>query len=337
MGFSDCIDRLKNRTGPIIIVGRAGLDLYPLPDGVKTAEATHFVSDMGGSAGNIAAALAQRGIQAGLMSCLSTDPAGDFVMAKLAALSIDARLVERSTGLARTSLALAESRTSDCEVVIYRNDAADLHLDAGQFSALLEHPHKALVITGTALSAGNSRRLLLEQAGQLAESGLPLILDIDYRITAWPDEIEAAEIYRKILPHLSLLVGNDEEFEVLANGTGLDGLSYARNLASDGLAILYKMGASGCRILAPQLDRAVGIYPVQPLKPFGAGDAFLGNFLAGVLEGQDVAEAVQTGAAAAAYVVTKRGCASAMPDTKTLHNFMDSHVYQSAEIENYKS
>ena len=328
MGFSEFTDKLLRRNGPIITLGRAGLDLYPVPDGVKSAQATHFASDMGGSAGNIAAALARRQVSVGLLSCVSSDPAGDFVMSKLAELGVAAELVGRTTGLARTSLALAESRTSHCEVVIYRNDAADLHLSQDQFSHLLDKPHKALVITGTALSAGSSRALLLSKSASLAASGLPLILDIDFRITAWADESDAADTYRKILPYLSLLVGNDEEFEVLAKGTGQDGLSYARALAADGMAILYKMGAQGCRILGPDLDQCIGIYPVQPLKPFGAGDAFLGNFLACLLERQDVGEAVQAGAAAAALVVTKRGCASAMPDAKTLDEFMDAHAYQ---------
>lgn len=333
MAFSELSQRLINRPGYIVAVGRAGLDLYPMPDGTKTAEATAFTSDMGGSAGNIAAALAKRDIPAGLLSCVSSDPAGDFVMSKLATFGISSKLVQRSTGLARTSLALAESRTTDCEVVIYRNDAADLQLTKSQFDALDDLPCKALVITGTALSAGDSRRLLLERSASLASSDLPLILDIDFRITAWQDAADAAETYRSILPSLSLLVGNDEEFDVLALGTGMDGLSYARKCAKDGLPVLYKMGAKGCLILDGADEVAVGIYPVDPLKPFGAGDAFLGNLLAEILNEATISDAVQTGAAAAAHVVTQRGCAGAMPDGKTLQHFIETHKYRPAHLD----
>ena len=49
--------RLDGR--PVIVVGRAGMDLYPLPDGSTIETATSFVSDVGGSAGNIAVAVAR--------------------------------------------------------------------------------------------------------------------------------------------------------------------------------------------------------------------------------------------------------------------------------------
>ena len=61
------------------------------------------------------------------------------------------------------------------------------------------------------------------------------------------------------------------------------------------------------------------------VKPFGAGDAFLGNFLIRLSLDGDVHSAVLRGSAAAAYVVTRVGCASAMPDKQQLDDFMFSH------------
>ena len=68
-----------------------------------------------------------------------------------------------------------------------------------------------------------------------------------------------------------------------------------------------------------------GIYPVRLAKPFGAGDAFLGNFLIRLSLDGDVHAAVLQGSAAAAYVVARPGCASAMPDKQQLEEFMLSH------------
>jgi hypothetical protein len=42
-----------------IVVGRAGMDLYPLPDGTDTEQAGQFAAEIGGSAGNIAVALSR--------------------------------------------------------------------------------------------------------------------------------------------------------------------------------------------------------------------------------------------------------------------------------------
>jgi len=68
-----------------------------------------------------------------------------------------------------------------------------------------------------------------------------------------------------------------------------------------------------------------GIFPVKLAKPFGAGDAFLGNFLIRLSLDGDVHSAVVRGSAAAAYVVARVGCASVMPDKRQLDDFMLSH------------
>ena len=43
----------------VLVVGRAGMDLYPVPDGIRIEDADELVTDVGGSAGNIAVALAK--------------------------------------------------------------------------------------------------------------------------------------------------------------------------------------------------------------------------------------------------------------------------------------
>jgi len=58
------------------------------------------------------------------------------------------------------------------------------------------------------------------------------------------------------------------------------------------------------------------------LKPTGAGDAFMGGFVTGIMAGLDLEAAVKRGTAAAAIVVTRVGCAPAMPDEAELQQFM---------------
>jgi 5-dehydro-2-deoxygluconokinase len=43
----------SGKTWNALVLGRAGLDLYPQPDGGKTSDADGFSADMGGSGGNI--------------------------------------------------------------------------------------------------------------------------------------------------------------------------------------------------------------------------------------------------------------------------------------------
>ena len=61
------------REGRFLIVGRAGMDLYPEPPGTRITEATKFTADLGGSAGNIAVAIARHGRDAALVSVLALE------------------------------------------------------------------------------------------------------------------------------------------------------------------------------------------------------------------------------------------------------------------------
>ena len=70
-----------------------------------------------------------------------------------------------------------------------------------------------------------------------------------------------------------------------------------------------------------------GIFRVDAIKPFGAGDAFLGNFVAALLGGRDLEVAVTRASAAAAYVVARHGCASAMLTAAELDSFVQSDYW----------
>ena len=61
---------------------------------------------------------------------------------------------------------------------------------------------------------------------------------------------------------------------------------------------------------------------MKPLKPTGAGDAFMGAFVGALLNNKSVEESIECGSASAAIVVTKVGCAPAMPSQNEIEVFM---------------
>ncbi len=297
----------------MVVLGRAGLDLYPEPAGTKTRDAQTFRADMGGSAGNIAVALARLGVRTGLIAPVSADPVGDFVRRVLADEGVDHLTPEGLVDGSRTSLALAETRPDDSQVVIYRNGASDLQLHE---APAVEAP--ILIATGTALAREPSRGATLAalQAAQCS------VLDLDYRAYTWPSAEAARQTYTTALAHTDLLVGNEEEFALLA-GRG-DPLTYARSIAPNHRLLIYKRGAEGAIALMPDgSEQAFNVFPVSALKPFGAGDSFMSGLISQLYKGHTVAEAVRFGSACAALVVSRPGCASAMPRESDVFAFME--------------
>ncbi len=305
-----------------LVLGRAGLDLYPQPNGCKIKDALSFSSDLGGSAGNIAVAIARAGANAGLISALSKDAVGDFVRQRLVDAGVDVALVTNTVDNERTSLAIAEVSPSDCEVVIYRNDPADLKIRSSQIvSDALEHSNN-LVVTGTSLIDTESRAETLAIMYQARNTGCQVWLDLDYRAWNWPDLEMTRTAYREAAALSHVVVGNEEEFSVLTDDFATQ-LSQSRK---HNQVVVLKRGSTGASLYAGNARLDSGIYRLEALKPYGAGDAFLGNLLVHYMRSGDWLKALDAGSAAAALVVSQRGCAGAMPDPDELKSLQRAHT-----------
>ena len=68
-----------------------------------------------------------------------------------------------------------------------------------------------------------------------------------------------------------------------------------------------------------------GIFEVDALKPTGAGDAFMGGFISSLSKNKSIKDSIVCGSAAAAIVVTRVGCAPAMPNSKELDLFIKTN------------
>ena len=319
--FSETVSK-RLGSGPVYCIGRAGMDLYPEPVGVNTEDAKYFRAEMGGSAGNIAVALARQGGHAALVTVFSDDQVGRFVQTKCNQYGVDITFCQTQSGLYRNSLAIAETKPQNAAVVIYRNDAADLQISEKDIQRLDFIGAGGLLITGTAISGEPSASAVSIAIAAAKQVGCPVIFDIDYRANAWPDATAAASRMRPELAQADILVGNNDEFSVLCGGDEAKGFAAARAYAENGQLVLYKRGELGCISLYQKHVIETGIFPVTLAKPFGAGDAFLGNFLIRLSLDGDVHSAVLQGSAAAAFVVARAGCASAMPDKQQLEEFM---------------
>jgi 5-dehydro-2-deoxygluconokinase len=314
-------DRVKNiKNNHFLVLGRAGLDLYADPPGTRTEEALAFSSALGGSAANIAVAISKLGGRASLISCVSDDAVGRYILNQLKAYGVACDHMHVVTGEARSSLAVVETRAENCQSVIYRNGASDFQLDEAHVQNIPYTDYGALIVTGTSLAVEPSRCATLLAMKLAGEAGLPVIIDIDYRPYSWASADEASQVYSSAAAMCDIIIGNDVEFGVMG-----EGLALARKLAQSADVVIYKMGEKGSITFSGAEEFETGIYPVAALKPTGAGDAFMGAFIANYAEGIDIETCVKRGSAAAAIVVTRVGCAPAMPNAEELDQFMKDH------------
>jgi 5-dehydro-2-deoxygluconokinase len=301
------------------------MDLYPVPDGTETESAQTFAAEVGGSAANMAVAIARQGERVALLGVLSDDPVGRFVRAHLARYAVDTSHCRAVGGTSRTSLAICETRPLDSETVFYRNGAVDLELRCEDFDTSFIASASFLVVTGTALAAEPSRTAVFAALAQARATDTFSILDLDYRPVSWQSKQETMRVITEAARRSDAVIGNDEEFAVLTNGKSTV-LETASGFARDGCRfVILKRGIAGSTTFTCDTTFSTGIFAVDTKKPFGAGDAFLGGLIVAMRAGIPLQAAVNRAAAAAAYVVSRRGCAFAMPTASELESFILSY------------
>jgi len=320
----------KIQKNNFLLIGRAGVDIYPDPPGTKTENANKYVTHLGGSSANMGVQLTKYGGSCSLLTRVSNDALGKFAINQLDSYGVKSDLVKLEENESRISFAIVESTVVDHQSIIYRHKAADLFLNKNDIENSNLQNYECILITGTSLAAEPSRSAVLYALKLAKEKKIPVIMDIDYRPYTWESKDKAKEIYNLAGDYCSGIIGNDDEFAVLS-GNYDDGLRYAKKISKNCDLVIYKMGEKGSITFANNEEIPMGIFPVKPLKPTGAGDAFMGSLIGALLKNYDLQKAIEIGSAAAAIVVTKVGCAPAMPDLDEVLDFMKNNNINKGE------
>ena len=318
----------KIQQNNFLLIGRAGVDIYPDPPGTKTENAINYVTHLGGSSANMGVQLTKYGGSCSLLTRVSNDSLGKYVLNQLDYYGVKKSLIKLEDNESRTSFAVVETTVKDHQSIIYRHKAADLFLNKKDIDSANIKNYGCILVTGTSLAAEPSRTSVLYALEIAKSNNIPVIMDIDYRPYTWESEMKAKEIYNTAIGNCSAVIGNDDEFAVLS-GNYSKGLEYAKKLSSKSDLVIYKMGEKGSITYVNNKEITKGIFSVKPLKPTGAGDAFMGSFVGALLKNYDLEKSLEIGSAAAAIVVTKVGCAPAMPDLEEVIEFMKTNkIYE---------
>lgn len=320
---------LESRELDVITVGRAGIDLYPRELNCIMEQVQTYAKHVGGSPANIAVGLARLGKKTGMISRVSDDALGRFVIQYLERKEIATEGVQIDDKGALNSLTLAEVKSPEnCGVIMYRENCADLNLDPDLIDEGFIKKAKALLITGTALSKSPSRESTFKAIELARKNGLVVFFDIDYRPYTWISEEAASITYHNAAEKCNVIIGTREEFEVMERFTGIDSLSdveIANKWIEKGAEIvIVKHGEKGSHAFTKENEPVKhGIFPAKMKKTFGAGDAFAAGFIYGMLENYTLVESLGIGSAAASINISGDTCTEAMPTVEQLKLLLD--------------
>ena len=301
----------------LITMGRVGVDLYPEQIGVPLAEVRSFAKSLGGSATNVAVAASRLGARAAVITKVGDDPFGPYIRSALRGFGVDDGFVGTHPSL-RTPVVFCEIfPPDDFPLLFYREpQAPDMTLAPDELDLDAIRAARVFWTTGTGLSAEPSRAATL--AALAARDGQVTVHDLDHRPMFWSGDDPGAWA-RRALAHATVAVGNREEVEMAVGTAEPDAAADALLALGVELAIV-KRGPEGT--LARTRDERVEVppVPVDVVCGLGAGDAFGGALVHGLLHDWSLERTIRLANAAGSHVAGRLACADAMPTLDELED-----------------
>ncbi len=322
----------NGRAAKVCTLGELMLRLSP-PGFDRFVQTATLEATYGGSEANVAASLAQFGLDAYAITRLPRHAIGQAALDQLRRFGIRTDYVQR--GGSRIGIYFLETGASQraSQVIYDRSGSAFSRLAPESFDwpAMLRGA-QWFHFSGITPALGEGPRLAVEAACRAARAaGATVSCDLNYRKKLW-SESEAQAIMRPLMEFVDVCIANEEDVQrslgLEAYGTDveqaeLDEAGYARlarRLKSafgfSAVAITLRESFSASRngwsallhddrdCVEPYRSRR---YDVQVVDRVGAGDSFAGGLIYGLLQKSDTRDALEFAVAASCLKHSMRG------------------------------
>ncbi|MEJ6539812.1 MAG: ribokinase [Halioglobus sp.] len=283
----------------IINFGSINIDhVYRVPHLVKPGEtlsSLDLVTGLGGKGANQSVAIARAGVSVAHVGRVFK---GDRWAVELLA----------STGVDTDNIALIEGASGHAIIQVddQGENAIVLHGGANQsfsiadIESALNHNQQARY-----LLMQNETNLLAE-AFELAQAkGIKIVLNP----APMTDNIKDLPLAK-----LDTLIVNQGEAEALCGAADIDEMTRQMAALAPQTRVVVTLGGDGAMLLANGEVTHMNSPSVDVVDTTGAGDTFVGYFLAGVAEGMNDHDALQRACLAGSIAVTRQGAITAIPD-----------------------
>lgn len=323
----------------LICMGRVAVDLYGQQIGARLEDMGSFAKYLGGSSGNVAYGTARQGLRSSMLARVGDEHMGRFLREELTSVGVDTShlITDKERLTALVILGIKDEETFP--LIFYRDNCADMAITPDDVDEEYIASARCLAITGTHLSNPNTREAVLTALKYARKHGVKTALDIDYRPVLWgltslgdgeTRFIESEQVtsqLKEVLNLFDLVVGTEEEFHIAGGSTDtLTALKQVREVSD--AVFVCKRGPLGCTVfdqeIPANLDDGIHVEGVRVdvLNVLGAGDAFMSGLLRGYLNDESWQQCCTYANACGALVVSRHGCAPAMPTKEELDDYL---------------
>jgi len=283
----------------IINFGSINIDhVYRVPHLVKPGEtlsSLDLVTGLGGKGANQSVAIARAGVSVAHVGRVFK---GDtWAVALLASTGVDTDNIALIEGASGHAIIQVDDQGENAIVL---HGGANQSFSIADIESALNHNQQARY-----LLMQNETNLLAETFELAQAKGIKIVLNP----APMTDNIKDLPLAK-----LDTLIVNRGEAEALCGAADIDQMTQQMAALAPQTRVVVTLGGDGAMLLANGEVTHMNSPSVDVVDTTGAGDTFVGYFLAGVAEGMNDHDALQRACLAGSIAVTRQGAITAIPD-----------------------
>jgi len=295
-------------------------------------EVKYLERGWGGDTSNVVVAAARLGRRCGYICRIGDDEFGKSFLGMWRHENIDTShvIVEKGSFTAVYFISIMDGGKHD--FTYYRAGSAASHLTPKDIDP--DYVRRARIFHSSGISQAISptcKEAVFKAAETAKKSGILFSYDPNIRLKLWP-LTAAREVVSSTLEMADIALPNMDDAEIVTGHSSPE--NAAKAILKKGPSVVaLKLGAEGC--LAMTSEKAVKVpgFNVSVVDTTGAGDAFDGAFLVGLIEELPIEKAAQLANATAALKTLGRGAVSPLPRKEKVTEFLQKTRGQDNNID----
>lgn len=313
----------------VTAIGEILIDFTP----VSSTDTPTYMQHVGGAPANVLAVLSKLGKETAFIGKVGKDNFGAYIRRILKEFHIDTTQVVETEAAHTTITFVHLDETGDRSFTFYRKLGADTLLSVEELDEASIRNTEVFHFGSISLTHDTSCEATFQAVKIAKEAGALLSFDVNLREDVWDDVNVARERIEKALTYVDVVKFSEEELTFLTGETDVEkGAAKIRETYHIPY-IFVTLGAAGCYYMWHDFSSYVSSYIVYTIDTTGAGDAFMGSILYGILQSktlptlsiQEVEEIISFANAVAALTTTKLGAFASFPKLEDVKLFIEKN------------
>ena len=308
----------------LIGLGSAIMDFTPANPGVPLSKVQAFIPSAGGAVANLLVASSRLGLRTSFLGCVGDDEFGSFILRDFEQEGVDTSCVKRVKGKATGIAFYSVDEKGERQYVFYRLPGysdPETMLRPRDIKEQYIAQSKMLHFSESLLRISETRDAMFKALKIAKDNGVSVSYDPNMREELWGDRKEFLEMHRKALDLADVFLATLKETSLIVGRRTAEATpEEVLDLGPDIVVIREK---SFYRVATRSQSFGTPVFKVIALDTSGAGDAFDGGFLTGLIRGWPLERAVLLGSAVAALKVMKVGTRGGLPRMEEVVKFLE--------------